>query len=278
MSLKVTLVGAGGKMGMRLTKNLKNAPEYQMSYLEVSEEGKKRLAEMGISVTDENLAIPNADVVILAVPDVILGKVSDHIVPIMKPGAMVYTLDPACPLAGKVYHRSDLTYFIAHPSHPSVFNWEPTAEAQRDFFGGSLAKQTVVCALFKGNEDQYEKGEKLAVSMYAPVKKAFKITAEQMGILEPALVETLCSTMQVIVREALDVAIEKGVPAEAAKEFLLGHLNIQLAVLYDQIPGAVFSDAANKAIVRGKPLLINKDWKQVFEPENIMEQIRDITN
>jgi hypothetical protein len=81
----------------------------------------------------------------------------------------------------------------------------------------------------------------------------------------------------VVVREALDVAIEKGVPAEAAKEFLLGHLNIQLAVLYDQIPGAVFSDAANKAIVRGKPLLINKDWKKVFEPDNIMEQIKDIT-
>ena len=98
-----------------------------------------------------------------------------------------------------------------------------------------------------------------------------------MGILEPALVETLCSTLQVTVKEALDVAIEKGVPAEAAREFLLGHLNIQLAVIYGQIPGAVFSDAANKAIERGKPLLINQDWKKVFEPDNIMEQILDIT-
>jgi len=129
----------------------------------------------------------------------------------------------------------------------------------------------------EGDPADYEKGEKLAKTIYAPVSRTFKITAGQMGLLEPALVETLCSTLQVIVREALDVVVEKGVPEEAAREFLLGHMNIQLAVLYNQIPGAVFSDAANKAIDRGKPLLINKDWKKVFEPDNVMEQIRDIT-
>lgn len=275
--MKITLIGAGGKMGMRLTNNLKNAPQYQMSYLEVSKEGIERLKKKNISISVEDEVVPEADIVILAVPDIILGKVSENIVPKMKSGSIVYTLDPACALAGKLFHRDDLTYFIAHPSHPSIFNWEPTPEAQKDYFGGTLAKQTVVCAIFKGDESEYQKGEDLAVTMYAPVKEAFKITAEQMGILEPALVETLCSTLQVIVREALDVVVGKGVPEKAAKEFLLGHLNIQLAVLYDQIPGAVFSDAANKAIVRGKPLLINKDWKKVFEPANIMEQIMDIT-
>jgi len=277
MKTKVSIVGAGGKMGLRLTHNLKDAGDYQMSYLEVSETGIQKLRKMGVEVDQSEESVSAADIVILAVPDTLLGKVSGQIVPKMKSGAMVYTLDPACALAGKLFHRDDLTYFIAHPSHPSVFNWEPSEEAQKDYFGGRLAKQAVVCALFKGDPAQYEKGEKLAKTMYAPVSRAFKITAEQMGILEPALVETLCSTLQVIVREALDVAVEKGVPEEAAKEFLLGHMNIQLAVLYDQIPGAVFSDAANKAIVRGKPLLINKDWKKVFEPENVMEQIRDIT-
>jgi hypothetical protein len=171
-----------------------------------------------------------------------------------------------------------LTYFITHPSHPSVFNWEPTLEAQADYFGGTLAKQTIVCAHFKGDESLFGACEKLAMEMYAPVRKSFRITAEQMGLLEPALVETLCSTLQVIVREGLDEVVRKGVPFEAAREFLLGHLNIQLAVIYQQIPGAVFSDAANKAIVRGKPLLINPDWKQVFEPDNVMEQIKDITS
>jgi D-apionate oxidoisomerase len=273
----VCLVGAGGKMGMRLTHNLKESPEYQMSYLENGAAGIENLKKFNIAPSDEKVVIPQADMVILAVPDVILGKVSEQIVPKMKAGSAVITLDPACAIAGRLHHRDDLTYFISHPSHPSVFNWEPTPEARADYFGGTLAKQAIVCAHFKGDENLYESCEKLARTMYAPVSKSFKITAGQMGLLEPALVETLCSTLQVIVKEGLDEVVKRGVPYEAAREFLLGHLNIQLAVIYQEIPGAVFSDAANKAIVRGKPLLINPDWKKVFEPNNVMEQIKDIT-
>jgi hypothetical protein len=276
-TMKVTLVGAGGKMGLRLTRNLKDSA-YRMAYLEKHEPARKNLVEMGIGLSSEEKEIPDSDIVILAVPDNILGAVSHKIIPKMKSRAMVYTLDPACTLAGQLCHRDDLSYFIAHPSHPGVFNWEPTMEAQRDYFGGWLAKQTVVCALFKGPEKDYARGEALAREMYAPVSKAHRITAEQMGMLEPALVETLCSTLQVIVSEALEEVIKRGVPARAARDFLLGHINIQLAVLYGEIPGAVFSDAANKAIVRGKPLLVKEDWKRVFEPENIMEQIRAITS
>jgi hypothetical protein len=273
----VCLVGAGGKMGMRLTHNLKDNKDYRMTYLENGAGGIENLKKHHITPAEEDMAIPEADIVILGVPDVILGKVSEQIVPKMKPGAVVVTLDPACALAGRLHHRDDLTYFISHPSHPSVFNWEPTPEARADYFGGTLAKQTIVCAHFKGDEGLYETCEKLAKAMYAPVRKSFKITAQQMGLLEPALVETLCSTLQVIVKEGLDEVVRRGVPYEAAREFLLGHLNIQLAVIYQEIPGAVFSDAANKAIVRGKPLLINPDWKKVFEPNNVMEQIKDIT-
>ena len=39
MKKKVCLVGAGGKMGMRLTHNLKDNTSYQMSYLENRVEG-----------------------------------------------------------------------------------------------------------------------------------------------------------------------------------------------------------------------------------------------
>jgi hypothetical protein len=277
MMNKVCLVGAGGKMGMRLTRNLKDHTDYQMSYLENGTTGIENLKQYAIAPAEEDAVIPEADMVILGVPDVILGKVSEQIVPKMKPGAVVVTLDPACALAGRLMHRDDLTYFISHPSHPSVFNWEPTPEARADYFGGTQAKQAIVCALYKGEDGLYNQCEKLARDMYAPVSKSFKITAEQMGLLEPALVETLCSTLQVIVKEGLDEVVNRGVPYEAAREFLLGHINIQLAVIYQEIPGAVFSDAANKAIVRGKPLLINPGWKKVFDPENVMEQIRDIT-
>jgi hypothetical protein len=275
--MKVTLVGAGGKMGLRLTRNLRDS-SYRMAYLETHGPARDQLGQLGVEVSTEDLAVPDSDIVILAVPDNMLGEVSFQIIPGMKSGAMVYTLDPACTLAGQLYHRDDLSYFIAHPSHPSVFNWEATAAAQRDFFGGSMARQTVVCALFRGPEQDYARGEALAREMYAPVSRVHRITAEQMGMLEPALVETLCSTFQVIIAEALQEVIKRGVPAEAARDFLLGHINIQLAVLYGEIPGAVFSDAANKAIERGKKLLVKEDWKRVFEPGNIMEQIRDITS
>ena len=273
---KVVLVGAGGKMGCRITDNLKSS-EYEMYYLEVSEEGQKRLAEKGVTVSDQDVVLPVGDIIILAVPDVAIEKVSSITVPAMKSGALLVTLDPAAALAGKIFQRDDISIYISHPAHPSVFNWEPSEEAQRDFFGGVLAKQVTVSALMQGPQEDYGIGDELTCKMYAPVVKNYRITVEQMGLLEPALVETLCSTLQVIVREALDIVIEKGVPADAAKEFLLGHLNIQLAVIYDQIPGAVFSDAANKAIERGKPLLIKENWRDVFDTDNVMEQIMDIT-
>ncbi len=274
--IKVVLVGAGGKMGCRITDNLKES-DYDMAYLEVSEDGKNRLAERGITPSEEDDTLPQADIVILAIPDVAIEKVSGLVIPKMKSGALLVTLDPAAALAGKIFPREDIAIYVSHPAHPSVFNWEPDEEAQRDYFGGTLAKQVAVSALMRGNESDYEMGDLLTRKMYAPVTKNYRITVEQMGLLEPALVETLCSTLQVIVREALDIVIEKGVPADAAKDFLLGHLNIQLAVIYGQIPGAVFSDAANKAIERGKPLLIRENWRDVFEPDNVMEQIMDIT-
>jgi hypothetical protein len=66
------------------------------------------------------------------------------------------------------------------------------------------------------------------------------------------------------------------VPREAARDFLLGHMNILGAVIFKEIDG-VFSDACNKAIEFGKPALMQPDWKRIFEPEEIMASIRRIT-
>jgi hypothetical protein len=274
--MKVTLIGAGGKMGCRLTRNLKNS-KYEMSYVEISDKGIENLKEIGVETTLSETAIPTADVVILAVPDVALAKVSGSTIPQMKAGAIVMTLDPAVARAGRLFMRSDVSYFIAHPSHPSVFNWEPTPEAQADFFGGTLAKQTIVCALMQGPDTDYDLGEQVAKTMYAPVSKAFKITMEQMALLEPALVETLSSSCLDLVREGMEEIIARGVPREAAREFLMGHINIQLAVLFKELPNAVFSDAANKALTRGRSILFKDDWKQIFEPDNVLQQVNDIT-
>ena len=147
----------------------------------------------------------------------------------------------------------------------------------KDHFGGVAAKQAIVCALLSGAEDHYTEGEKLAKTFYAPVWRSHRITAEQMGLLEPALVETLASTCVFVIREGLEEVIKRGVPAEAARDFLLGHLRIQMAVLFNELPGAVFSDAANKALQRGLREFIREDWKKVFEPDNVKDQIRSIT-
>lgn len=276
MKKSITLVGAGGKMGLRLTKNLMQS-DCDMSYLEVNASGIDKLNELGIRVSKEQDVIPGSDVVILAVPDVVLSRISSQIIPKMKKNSVVMTLDPAVARAGRLFLREDMGYFIAHPSHPSVFNWEPTPEAQADFFGGTLAKQTIVCALMQGTEEDYLTGERVARQMYAPVINAFRITMEQMALLEPALVETLSSSCLDLVREGMEEVISRGVPAEAARAFLLGHINIQLAVLFKELPNAVFSDAANKALQRGRSILFKEDWKKIFEPENVLQQVRDIT-
>lgn len=274
--LKTALIGAGGKMGLRLTQNLRDS-EYIMSYHEVNPAGINRLEEKGVRVSDPGLCIPESDVVILAVPDVALEKVTAEIIPVMKEEALVVTLDPAAALAGKLYDREGISYFITHPCHPSIFNWEPDPEKMKDHFGGVMAKQSIVCSLLKGEEDDYIKGEKLACTFYAPVWRAHRISVEQMGLLEPALVETLASTCIYVIREGLNEVIKRGVPAEAARDFLLGHLRIQMAVLFNELPGAVFSDAANKALQRGLKEFISEDWRKVFEPENVKDQIIAIT-
>jgi hypothetical protein len=50
-----------------------------------------------------------------------------------------------------------------------------------------------------------------------------------------------------------------------------------MAVLFNELPGAVFSDAANKALQRGLKEFIKEDWRKVFEPENVKDQIESIT-
>ncbi|RIV18238.1 semialdehyde dehydrogenase [Fibrisoma montanum] len=273
---KIALVGAGGKMGCRLTDNFLKIPAYDLAYLEVSQQGIENLRQRGVSVSQQAESVADADVVILAVPDVAIGRISEEIIPQMKPDALVMTLDPAAPLDGVIAHRDDLGYVIAHPCHPSVFNWEPTEQAFRDFYGGISAKQSIVVALMHGTEDHYALGEKVAQDMYAPIKDTHRITLEQMAILEPAMVETLAQTCMEVVKEGYDRIVELGVPEAAARDFVLGHLRIQIAVLFKEVNGT-FSDAAYKISKRAKPILFRDNWKGIFEMDDIREQVKDIT-
>jgi hypothetical protein len=272
----VALVGAGGKMGCRLTDNLKNS-SYKMSYIEISLEGIERLAKRGVNVTPGEQVIPSADIIILAVPDIYIGKVAEQMIDKLQPGAIVVTLDPAAAVGGHLPKRPDISYFVSHPTHPSVFNWEPDQKKHFDYFGGITARQAIVCALMQGPEEHYTIGEELATTMYAPVTRAHRITVEQMALLEPGLAETFLGAVMFTMREAMDEVIKKGVPKDAVFDFFMGHINIDLALCFDQIPGGVFSDACYKAIQIGKPLIFKEDWKKVLEPDHVKYQVDVMT-
>lgn len=272
----IALFGAGGKMGWRLARNLR-ASRFDVRHVEVSEAGQARLRDdFGISCVPAEPALEGAAAVILAVPDTAIGKVAGTVQHLLKPGTMLVVLDAAAPFAGHLPDRPDLTCFVTHPCHPSIFGNEASEEARRDRFGGIAATQHIVNALMQGPEEAYGLGEEIARTIWAPVGRSHRVTVEQMALLEPGLSETVCASLLDVMREAMDEVVRRGVPAEAARDFLLGHMNILGAVIFREQPG-VFSDACNKAIQFGKPMLMRDDWKKVFEPDEIAASIRRIT-
>lgn len=273
---RIALFGAGGKMGVRLSKNLIGSP-YQVRHVEPGAAGRQRLKdELGVECTDADTAVEGADVVILAVPDTLIGKLAAELSPKLKPGTMVMTLDAAAPFAGHLPQRDDLVYFVAHPCHPTIFSAAAHAPGAVDYFGGGTAPQSITSALMQGPESAFDLGEAVAKTIYQPILRSYRLTVDQMALLEPGLSETVCATLLDVMREAMDEVVARGVPPECARDFLLGHMTILAAVIFKQIPGQ-FSDACNKAITFGKPRLMRDDWKQVFDRAEIAESIQRIT-
>ena len=272
----VALFGAGGKMGVRLSRNLAKT-DFVVRHVEVSEAGRDRLKqECNVDCVEPDTAIEGADVVVLAVPDTVIGKVASGVVPKIAAGTMVVILDAAAPFAGHLPERDDITYFVTHPCHPPIFNDETTEAGRKDHFGGIAAKQGVVNALMQGPEEHYELGDSVARAIYAPVARTYRVTVEQMALLEPGLSETVCASLLVVMKQAMDEVVAQGVPKDCARDFLLGHMNILGAVIFEEIEGQ-FSDACNKAIEFGLPVLMRDDWKRIFEPDEIAASIKRIT-
>jgi hypothetical protein len=276
MTEKLVLIGAGGKMGVRSAANLART-DFEVAHVEISEAGRTRLKDaVGVDCVDIDTAIEDADVILLAVPDAAIKAVAAAIIDKVPSGAMVICLDAAGPFAGHLPKRDDVTYFVTHPCHPPIYNDEKTEAGRKDYFGGIAAEQGIVNALMQGPEDHYALGEKVGCAIYAPVARSHRVTVEQMALLEPGLSETVCASLLDVMREAMDEVVRRGVPKEAARDFLLGHMNILGAVIFEEVDG-VFSDACNKAIEFGKPVLMRDDWKRVFEPDEIAASIQRIT-
>lgn len=271
---KLALIGAAGHMGTRAWDALGKDAEFDVRCVE-SPKGEAVLKARGIEVSPSDEAVPEADVVLMAVPDLLVGRVAKGLVPLMKPGTMLMCLDPAAPYAGELPDRKDVTYFVTHPAHPPVFNDEQDDAARRDFFGSGLAKQSIVNALVQGPEEDYSRGEAIAARMFRPILRSHRVTLEQMAMLEPAMSETVAATCITVMREAMDEAIRRGVPAVAARDYTMGHIFIELAILFEETDWQL-SDGAKMAVEEAKKTLFQPDWKKVFEPEHLRQSVLKI--
>ena len=109
----VSVIGAGGKMGARTSNNLAKKPdEFELLMAEASEAGIKSIKERGFEPVPVEVALAKSDVVVFAVPDTLIGKLSAEYVPQLKAGTGFIILDPAAAVARTV--RSPWRILVIH--------------------------------------------------------------------------------------------------------------------------------------------------------------------
>lgn len=270
MARSIAMFGAGGKMGFRVTKKLFDAG-YDLRAIEISPEGRALLSEAGIAAMDVDAALKGAEVVVLALPDNIIGKIVAQIEPQLASGTMLLILDAAAPYAQALpTNRPDLTYFVGHPCHPPLYNDETEWSARRDYHGG-VARQSIVCALMQGPEEHYALGAEICQAMWSPINRTHRVTVEQLAILEPGLSEMLAMCMVDALTEAVDECESRyGIARDAAKDFLIGHLNVEIAMWFGYSP-KVPSDAALRLLKFGKSKILREDWLEALSPKVVRE-------
>ena len=266
--LTIAVIGAGGKMGMRVSNNLQRS-NHNVFYSENSPAGQQRTTDAGRTVTDtadrgrrRRRGDPRRA---RRRPR---PRSRREVVPQLKTGTVVLTLDPAAAYANLLFQRDDVEYAVAHPCHPSVFLQRKTEAELNDTFGGIAAPQEVVAALESGNQDKIKIAEAVIRLMYAPVVDVHWVTVKQLAYLEPTLVEVVACMIGDLLNEALQETVNTvGVPEAAAKAMLLGHVQVALANgLRGDNP---FSDACLIAMDYGRDKIIKDDWKSIFNDDEL---------
>nr|BAT27583.1 hypothetical protein [Aureimonas frigidaquae] len=257
-------------MGFRITRKLVDAG-YDVRAIEIGEPGRARLAEAGITAVDRDAGVSGARVVVLALPDNVIGGVAAELSPLLAPGTMLLILDAAAPYAGDLpKDRPDLTYFVGHPCHPPLFNDETDWAARRDYHGG-IARQSIVCALMQGPEEDYALGEEICRAMWSPIIDAWRVTVEQLAILEPGLSEMVAMPFVDTMVEAVEECERVyGIPRQAALDFLIGHLNVEIAMWFGYSP-KVPSDAALRLMRFAKGVVVRDEWREALSPAKVRE-------
>lgn len=271
--LKVAVIGAGGKMGARTSNNLAKAPdEVEMFLVETSEKGIKSIRDRGFDVVPMEEAASRADVVVMAVPDVVIMKVSEGVVKEMKPGAGLIILDPAAAVMKEVALRDDCTFAVAHPCHPSYFLDQDTYEARHDYFGGGGGKQDIVVAKIQGDDAKFAECRRVAELMFAPVVHSYPMGIRDMAFLEPTLVEILGATCLYAMAETVKEAERRGISRDAAVSFLSGHIYNLSANFLGFLGNTPVSDACKVAIGIGNRLVLRDDWKKIWD-DDVLDRV-----
>ena len=264
---RIAVIGAGGKMGMRVSGNLVKT-DHAVAYVENSPAGRERTLAAGRELTDAASAAAGADIVVFAVPDLALQSVTADLVPQMTSGAIALTLDPAAAYAGLLTDREDVIRAVAHPCHPSIFLQRTTPEEYADTFGGIAAPQDAIAAIESDDPAKKAILDATVRAIYAPVIDVHYVTIKQLAQLEPTLVETVACMIGALLNEALSEAVQTmGVPEAAARSNLYGHTQVALANgLRGDNP---FSDACLIAMDYGRESIIKDDWKKIFRDDEL---------
>lgn len=270
--LNIAVIGAGGKMGMRVSNNLAKT-DNDVRYVETGQAGMDRVMQAGRALTELEPAIRGAQVVVLAVPDVALSNVTKQIVPQLDAGTVVLTLDPAAAYANLLFPRADIYYAVAHPCHPSVFFRRYTDEEWDDTFGGEKTAMDVVAAFEYDDIDKRDQAEQVIRQMYAPVLNVYWVTVKQLAQCEPTLVETVACMLGDFLKEAMQEGTKRmGVPEEAARAIMLGHIQVSLANSFGG--DNPYSDACHIAMQYGREKIIKDDWKVIFDDDELDKNLQ----
>ena len=263
-------------MGTRTSRNLitKFPDKFDVKLVESFAPAAERIEQaLGRKVVPVQEALDFAEVVVFAVPDTLIKKLSGEYVPLLKPGTAFLILDPAAAVAKELTLRDDCTFGVAHPCHPSYFKWQKEEEAYQDRFGGEGGHQDIVMSKICGDDAKFELAKETALCMYR-ADNAFVMTSEQIAFLEPTLVEVLSASCLFAMAETVDEAVKRGIPKEAAVSFLTGHIFNLSANFLGYLPGnPPVSDACKVAIGLGNRLVLRDDWKKIWDDEMLRKVI-----
>lgn len=277
MGETVAVLGAGGKMGFRVARKLRDAG-FDLRAVDTAPAGQERLRGAGIEPQERDAALRGAQVIVLAIPDQAIGAVAREVVPGMDPGSMLLILDAAAPYAGALPERADVTYFVGHPCHPPLYAHDLTDPDQRRDVHGGVAPQSIVCALMQGPEEHYAIGAAVCEAMWSPVVRTHRVTLEQLAILEPGLSEMVAMAFIDAMTQALDECVERyGIDRQAAFDFLIGHINVETSMWFGFTP-KVPSDAALRLMRFAQGVVLAPGWREALSPKVVREASELIAN